>query len=326
MPGSRSHVCEAEADSPRDQSSFRARALEATAQLQPMNPRKIWRPAIEFNLTEHCNLKCAHCDHASSLLPVKFASLGSFTEDLRVLSTVLEAGELKLVGGEPLLHPELLEFLQVVRDLQIARRLVLVTNGVLLHKAPAELWSLIDGMWISLYPGIKYQFDWDWIQQMADEHGIFVWRKETPELVERSLITEIEDPRLVSMVYQNCDLAHLESCHTIYEGRYYICEPAVWAEPRLALHGRSFKNREADSVAIHDNPTLHSDLDGLIRRRQPLEACRYCLGTWGRRVPNQQLSKERTLKFLARQPDALAHLVDAELIIPRPYLRGSDSE
>lgn len=280
---------------------------------------KLWRPAIEFNLTEHCNLKCTHCDHASSILPTKFADLESFARDIKELSTVLHAGEFKFLGGEPLLHPQLVDFLKIAKDTQIANRLILVTNGLLLHKAPDEIWELIDGMWISIYPGIKYRFDWDWVQRIADEYQIFVWRKETPELTERSLIQEIENEELVRMIFQNCDLAHLESCHTIYEGRYYICEPAVWMEPRLALHGITFKNRESDSVAIHDNPNLYEDLDNLIRRQEPLEACRYCLGSWARRTPNEQLSREGTEKFLTRKPDDLAELVDPELIVPRSY-------
>jgi organic radical activating enzyme len=280
---------------------------------------KIWRPAIEFNLTEHCNLSCTHCDHASSVMPTKFADLNSFTRDIDVLSTALQAREFKFVGGEPLLHPQLLDFLKVAKDTQIANRLVLVTNGVLLHKAPDELWELIDGMWISIYPGVKYRFDWDWVQQKADEHGIFVWRKETPEFAERSLIEEIASEEFVQMVFQNCDLTHLESCHTVYEGRYYICSPSVWTQPRLALRGITFANREADSVAIHDNPNLYADLDNLIRTQKPLEACRYCLGSWARHTPNQQLTRRGAVEFLARKPEALAELVDPELIVPRSY-------
>jgi organic radical activating enzyme len=283
-----------------------------------MPRNRLWRPAIEFNLTEHCNLRCTHCDHASSILPTRFADLESFTRDIAVLSTVLQAGELKFLGGEPLLHPRLVDFLKVAKDAGIANRLILVTNGVLLHKAPAELWELIDGMWISVYPGVKYRFDWEWVRRIADEHHIFVWRKETPTFTERSLIEEIKSDELVRMVYQNCDLAHFESCHTIYEGRYYFCSPSVWMEPRLALHGTTFKNREADSVAIHDNASLYEDLDNAIRSQEPLQACRFCLGSWARHTPNEQLTNKRTVEFLTRKPEALAELVDPELIVPRP--------
>lgn len=286
-----------------------------------MSQKKLWRPAIEFNLTEHCNLKCAHCDHASPMMKSDFADLDSFTRDIEVLATVIEAGEFKFAGGEPLLHPQLLDFLRVARRVGIANRLVLLTNGVLLHKAPEEMWDLIGGMWISLYPGVKYRFDWDWVQQKADEHNIFVWRKETPTFVESSLIEEIKSDEFVKMVYQNCDRAHLFSCHTIYKGRYYLCEPSVWMEPRLAGHGVEFANREVDSVAIHDNPRLYDEIDAMIRRNdEPLKACRFCLGSWARSTPNQQLSRPGMVEFTSRKPDALSDLVNPVWIVPRPYL------
>jgi organic radical activating enzyme len=284
-----------------------------------MSSNKLWRPAIEYNLVEHCNLRCTHCDQASWMLPAKFADLTSFARDIEVLSTVLQAGELKFGGGETLLHPQLVDFLRVAKDVQIANRLVLLTNGVLLHKAPDEFWEFIDGMWISIYPGVKYHFDWDWVQRMADEHQIWVWRKETPKFAERLLVEEVRNEEFVRTVFQNCDLAHLESCHTIHEGRYYICSPSVWTEPRLALRGVTFKNRESDSVAIHDNASLYEDLDNLIRRQEPLEACRYCLGSWARSTANVQLTRKRAEEFLVRQPDDLADLVDPVIIVPRSF-------
>jgi hypothetical protein len=35
--------------------------------------RKLTRESFDFNLTEHCNLSCCECDHASPLLAKKFA-------------------------------------------------------------------------------------------------------------------------------------------------------------------------------------------------------------------------------------------------------------
>ncbi len=240
---------------------------------------------------------------------------------MEVLSTALETAELKLGGGEVLMHPQLLDFLKVAREVRIARRIVLLTNGVLLHNAPEELWELIDGMWISVYPGVKQRFDWDWVQQMADAHKVWVWRKETPEFALRSLVEEVHNEEFVRMVFQNCALAHFESCHTVYEGRYYPCSPSVWTEPRLALRGITFETREFDSVAIHDNPRLYEELDNLIRRQEPLKACRYCLGSWARSTPNVQMTAAGRVELLTRPPEALADLVDPQIIVPQPFTK-----
>jgi len=109
-----------------------------------MRKGKIHRRSVEYNLTEHCNLRCRGCGHASPLLPEKFASLAAFRADLEALAEAFHSDELRIVGGEPLLHPQLLDFLREARRINVADRIVLYTNGVLLYKASVELWQLVD--------------------------------------------------------------------------------------------------------------------------------------------------------------------------------------
>src|SRR5690348_4435511 len=97
---------------------------------------KLLRPSVEFNLTEHCNLSCYGCDHASPLLPTRLADLESFQRDLAALSEVFHSREIRLVGGEPLLHPRIVEFMRAARDSGVADSVVIYTNGVLLHRMP----------------------------------------------------------------------------------------------------------------------------------------------------------------------------------------------
>ena len=116
--------------------------------------QKLRRFSVEYNLTEHCNLSCYLCDHASPLLPKKFAVVEEFVRDLEALSQVFHSTQLRIVGGEPTLHPELLRFLSEARRIGIADNIVLLTNGVQLHRMPVELWGLINDLWISVYPGV----------------------------------------------------------------------------------------------------------------------------------------------------------------------------
>src|SRR5438094_7310590 len=103
--------------------------------------QKLTRFSVEYNLTEHCNLSCYLCDHASPLLSKKFAILEDFVRDFEALSHVFHSTQLRIVGGEPTLHPQLLTFLREARRIGIADNIVLLTNGVQLHRMPAELWE-----------------------------------------------------------------------------------------------------------------------------------------------------------------------------------------
>src|SRR5689334_13886640 len=104
--------------------------------------------SVEYPVSQHCNLSCAHCDHASPLLPAKFADVGQYERDLERLSRVLCAEEFRLIGGEPLLHPDVLRLLEIARASGIAASITLVTNGLLLRSAPPALWELIDTLWL----------------------------------------------------------------------------------------------------------------------------------------------------------------------------------
>jgi hypothetical protein len=60
--------------------------------------RNLTRPSFDYNLTEHCNLSCCECDHASPLLPKKFASVEAFSRDLTALASIFHSRHLQILG------------------------------------------------------------------------------------------------------------------------------------------------------------------------------------------------------------------------------------
>jgi MoaA/NifB/PqqE/SkfB family radical SAM enzyme len=259
---------------------------------------KLTRLSVEYNLTEHCNLSCYACDHASPLLPKKFATVEEFSRDFEALGTVFHSRQLRLLGGEPLLHPHLLEFLTEARRIGIADAIVLITNGVLLHEAPDELWGLIDELWVSAYPGVNRKLNDTQCAQICKAHDVLfrTWRVES---FNRMIINNrIDDPKLVKTIFRKCKLAGEISCHTVYEGRFYKCSIAPFMGPRLALRGISFDNRNIDGVSLHKNPKLSEDLDRCLNGPTPLAACSYCLGSLGPLVPHRQLNRDGRSQWL----------------------------
>jgi SynChlorMet cassette radical SAM/SPASM protein ScmF len=94
---------------------------------------------IYFYLTEGCNLRCRHC-----WIAPKYQSEGNSCTslDLDLFKSIIEQAKLlgltgvKLTGGEPLLHPEIKEILEYIRDEDL--RLTVETNGVLCTPELAE--------------------------------------------------------------------------------------------------------------------------------------------------------------------------------------------
>ena len=85
-------------------------------------------------ITNVCNLRCTFCH--GTVRPARFLS----PEEFRTIAEKLD-GKVKYLYlhlmGEPLLHPQLGEILQIVSGMKV--RLILTTNGTLLKKRGDEL-------------------------------------------------------------------------------------------------------------------------------------------------------------------------------------------
>jgi SynChlorMet cassette radical SAM/SPASM protein ScmF len=94
--------------------------------------RKFPLTQIYFYLTADCNLRCRHCwispSFQSSTVSSSYLSLDLFKEIVRQ-GKQLGMSNVKLTGGEPLLHPQILEILEFIRSEGLA--LGIETNGVL---------------------------------------------------------------------------------------------------------------------------------------------------------------------------------------------------
>ena len=235
---------------------------------------KLTRLSVEYSLTEHCNISCHACAHASPLLAKKFAVLADFSRDFEALAGAFHSRELRIVGGEPLLHPELLDFLREGRRIGVADTIVVFTNGVLLHRIPDEFWRLIDKLHVSVYPGVRRRLGEEGCERLCRTHGVEL-RFERFRTFDQTLISKrIDDPKLVKAIYRACHTA--TECHTVHGGRFYKCPMAPLMSSWLALHRIDFASPATDGVALHDNPALQRDLERYLGDAAPLAACSYC--------------------------------------------------
>jgi MoaA/NifB/PqqE/SkfB family radical SAM enzyme len=80
-------------------------------------------------LTDRCNLDCSYCTEYDNSKPhPKFEDLKVWIRKIRELGTM----RIALVGGEPLLHPDVVEIVRFCRELGFATSLT--TNGFLLTR------------------------------------------------------------------------------------------------------------------------------------------------------------------------------------------------
>lgn len=276
---------------------------------------KLTRLSVEYSLTEHCNISCHACAHASPLLPEKFADLDDFIRDFEALGAAFHSRELRIVGGEPLLHRDLLRFLEEGRRIGIADAIVVYTNGVLLHRMPDDFWRLIDKLHVSAYPGVRRRLGDEDCDRLCRMHDVEL-RIERFRTFDQTLIGKrIDDPRLVKAIYRACHTA--TECHTVHAGRFYKCPMAPLMSSWLALRRIDFASPAADGVVLRDNPALRRDLERYLGNAAPLAACSYCLGSSGQAVPHRQLDKAGCSSWLEEDGQALIDDVARRLLPPR---------
>lgn len=88
---------------------------------------------LEIHLSEHCNLNCISCMHYSSIADPAFPDLNKLTSQIKILSKSKKYFKtVRLLGGEPLLNPNIVEIINMIRYYLGDIEIELVTNGILL--------------------------------------------------------------------------------------------------------------------------------------------------------------------------------------------------
>ncbi len=83
---------------------------------------------VSFELGHSCTCNCRHCDHGGKIPDEKRLGPADYLRLKRELNPTL----LQLSGGEPLLHPNLVEIARVIKKDSVLPYLIVVTNGSLL--------------------------------------------------------------------------------------------------------------------------------------------------------------------------------------------------
>lgn len=277
--------------------------------------------ACQTDLVTHCNLACRDCDHLSPIARKGFASPETLYRDFSRLAKVYRPQRMQVLGGEPLLHPQIVEAMHALRASGISDRIMVVTNGVLLARMPDAFWESIDDLEISVYPGSEPD---------AAERACFKAKAAafgvTLELYEFSEFRRVfsnraaRDEALVRRIYRSCKKVHVWGCHSVYDGYLYRCPQSAFVPKLLGLPEDQHRR---DGLKLHDGPGLRDELFAFLTDPEPLQACRNCLATAGVLRPHVQV---RPREWLEHQDGDWESLIDfdelarteAEMAIQKP--------
>lgn len=226
----------------------------------------------EVNLTRHCNNSCACCNHASPLAEHYFMEPDTLRRDLDILSKIIHTGFFCLQGGEPLLNPKVIEFLDVQKQSGFADQYGMLSNGRLLSRMPEEFFQKCGSMTIngkkfelrvSVYANFNMR-ELDPSIAKAVKYGFEIRPGPTPTFWK--LFQEQSDGGL-----HNWQVCYARGCHTVHEGYFYHC-------PLAAFFPKQFHGWDEHVDGISLDGITEEKLRDFLDRPEPLKTCGKCTG------------------------------------------------
>lgn len=231
------------------------------------------------HIVEHCNLNCTECNHYSPLAEEEFLDINSFEKDCSRLSELFD-GEMCaifLMGGEPLLHPQITEFMRVARKAFPIGKVALVTNGLLLRDMPEDFWEACKKYDVIIehtcYP---IKLDYDELEKITDSKGVKYNqfdRFHHTQFKRYPICDPLlgEHSSLSTRNFLSCRLA--SNSEQLRNGKLYPCPQAAYASHLKKYFDLNLHLSEKDGVDIYSVKSGDELLEKLSR---PIPFCRYC--------------------------------------------------
>lgn len=251
-------------------------------------------PYLDIHLVDHCNLNCAGCLHYAPVAQKRTLDLDALEQDLAALSRVpgIDDGyfvAVLLMGGEPLLHPQVAQAARIARRYFVTTPVGISTNGLLLKRMSEEFWETCRehdvNLLLSPYP---IDIDYDALVALALDKGVKatlngdVTGSDRGKQVSWRLALDETGSQNPARSFALCQL---DFTMQLRDGRIYPCNCGAYRQALNHAFGTRFEHDPADYIELGAlNST--AQLDEL--RSNPLSMCAYCdwdgarVVEWGR--------------------------------------------
>lgn len=229
-------------------------------------------PNLEYEIVERCNLNCKRCNHFSNIFrDGKITDFETFRNDMDFLKrNVFNIRRFKLLGGEPLLHPNLARLAKYSRESFPYAPLSIVTNGLLVTKMSEELVATLKAcnftVEISVYPPVRERLNE--IVAFLDFHGIAHKVFRYGDEFGAFLNPNGNSDKMLSMMQ-----CYAQVCHAMKNGKIYRCSSVMNVDVFNREYGA---NLPPSFLDIHELPGGKAGEILSHYLADPIEMCRFC--------------------------------------------------
>lgn len=226
---------------------------------------------VEMHIVDHCNLNCNCCNHFSPIAKPWYISLEDFQSQLKVLkNNISTVKSFIILGGEPALHPQLLELCISAREILGSQTLITVlSNGTLIKdikkNKEAYLRNDIKFTFSSYFNKTKIEE----IQELKPLGRVFNTR-----ILSKQTLVEPSGSLNGHFNFFNC-ANHKLPCFTLKDYKLFICP--------FAAHINIYNENLGENIPLIKNDDyldireINNDLNLLQKFCfSPKNICKYC--------------------------------------------------
>lgn len=235
------------------------------------------RPLLFFDIevTEHCNLNCKGCDSLAPLAGEEYLDPAECEKDLSKLSEISGGmvHHINILGGEPLLHPDIEKFMTLTRRYFPVGRIVIVTNGILLKSMKQKFWETCKEneivLGVTKYP---LQLDYEWIVGRAEKAGIeFQWFGD--DRGDHWVHTRMDLSGQMNETESFANCWNANNCTVIEHGKLYPCPRVAKTRHFNSVFKTNMPISDKDYLVIENIKSLEEVMSFLTH---PIPFCRFC--------------------------------------------------
>lgn len=235
---------------------------------------------LQAILTKKCNLSCKGCSHFANLFNTHNNDceydIKKFRDDLTIIAQNSNIGRFRLLGGEPFLLNNLIDYIKISRELLIKSDIRLVTNGL-----------LIPGISDAILDNIKYANIGIEISPYKPTLSILSQIKK--RLDEKKILYSYNgldiSNGLISCFAKNIDLSgnsnprkamkkcFARGCRTIFNGKLYKC-PIDLFLPDFKDYFEINNGIKSSGIKINSVENWNEIIKKL--NEEPVNNCKYC--------------------------------------------------
>ena len=250
--------------------------------------KKFQIPYLEFYITNVCNLTCQGCNRFNNYKFSGFERWNDYKDVYKAWAEELDPGHIAILGGEPLLNSDFMDWLSGLRKLWAKKHIRVTTNGFHLNKVNGlykyllgdtntELWigihnkqhknKIFKDLEDFLVPPLKKDFNNENIYQeymwVTDANGVRVKVEYNWWFHQGSLIKDPESMKF-TLHQSNVDKAHAicssKTCHHMMNGKLYKCG-VVALFPDFAKQHEVVLSPEDQNLMMGYQPLSITDTD-----------------------------------------------------------------